>query len=339
MPAMSKKTADSNRVLSLANGYWASCALHAAVRLGIMPRLADSPADKEELCRELGLDDRGAAILLTALLNLKLIVLEQDSYSLPEELREFFIPGGEKDLSQVVLHMADLVSVWARLDQAVKTGSPLSRQKNAAHDKPGREHFYKAMAALAQRNAPGLAAGLGLRPGQMLLDLAGGPGIYALTFCREVPGLKARVYDLPQAGIFFKEQVAALDAPLPVEFEPGDFKKNDLGGPYDVVWLSHALHGASFEECRALVTKIAQALKPGGVLWVQDFAADPLGKGHPHNALFGLNMLVNTKGGKAYSASEILGFMEKAGFEQREYVGPAGGEKENPNLLFKGVKP
>lgn len=336
--AMGKKALDSNRILSLASDYWASLALHAAVRLEIMARLADSPASCEELCRELGLDERATSILLTALLNLKLIKLKDDAYSLPGNLRACFTSGSQEDISQLILHMADLVSVWSRLDQAVKTGLPIPRQENQAHDKLGREHFYKAMAGLARKNAPGLARFLGLESGQRLLDLAGGPGIYALTFCREIPGLKAKVFDLPQAEAFFDEEVARLDEPVSVEFLPGDFKTDQLGGPYDVVWLSHALHGSSPEQCQALMNKIAKALKPGGEVLVQDFPADPLGRGHPYNALFGLNMLVNTQGGKAYSADDILDFLKKAGFSQIQELGPARGENENPNMLFKGVK-
>jgi len=59
-----------------------------------------------------------------------------------------------------------------------------------------------------------------------------------------------------------------------VVFRAGDFHRDDLGGPYDVAWLSQILHGEGPEDCADLLARAVAALRPGGQLWVQEFVVE-----------------------------------------------------------------
>lgn len=324
-------------IMGLSQAYWQACALQAAVQGGVSARLARGPASLDDLSNELGLSWRGLKALLTALLTLGVLEKEGESYGLHPQAARFLTPGSPDDQSNAILHMADMVADWAKLEWCVKTGQPVERERvTGSVETQESAHFYRAMRDIARQQAPGLAARLGLKAGQKLLDLGGGPGVYAYTFSAEVPGLEASVFDLPGARVHFKEEAGAHPGAGQVKFIEGDYQKDDLPGIFDAIWLSQVLHSEGPEECERLVQKAADALAPGGALFIQEFIVDPEGKGHPFAALFSLNMLVNTKAGCSYSAEELSDFMALAGLEQIENLGPT--REKAPAGLLRGVK-
>lgn len=337
---MSPKQWKPQDVSRLAHGFWMSSALQAAVRTGIAARLATKgPATPEELAAELSLDPRATRILVIATHAMELTVKQGEAYALAPGLETLLDPEAPRSLNNMVLHMADLMPVWAQLADCVRSGKPVKRpEKKADNGEPaGRAHFYRAMRDIARQQAKGTAARLGLASGQSLLDLAGGPGVYGLTFADQIPGLMATVFDLPGAQLYFQEEAALHERGGEVRFIAGNYEKDDLGGPYDVVWLSQVLHGEGPGECRRLVAKAASALKPGGALWVQEFVVDTEAPEHSWPALFSVNMLVNTEDGQGYTAADICGFMEHAGLTGCSFEGPT--REGSPASLVRGYKP
>jgi len=333
---MEARTWNADEVIRLANGYWGVFALQALAATGLAARLAKGPATANALAASLGLDPKGADMLLVACKGLGLLGGRGDGYALAPGLEQLLDPDSPDSLHNYIMHMHDMAPDWARLPQAVASGRPVA-QRGGQHDSPARRHFYGAMAELARMRAPLVAPSLGLRPGMRLLDLGGGPGIYALSFARFQPGLAATVFDLPGAEPHFRREAKSRGLEGKVGYIVGDYNNDDLGGPYDVVWLSQVLHGAGPEVCRKLVGKAAQALAPGGALWVQEFVLDRRNPSPPFAALFALNMLVNTEDGRGYTAEEISQFMIEAGLGQCEYSGPL--PPGSPVGLVRGVKP
>ena len=335
MPKREWKAPD---LMRLANGYWSNLALQAGVRTGLLPRLAKGLATADELARELGLDPRATGELCQALAVIGVLEERDRAWALHPDLVQFMDPDSPQSKVNYVEHMADLVPAWAQLAECVRTGKPVERrQSQDGKESPGRTHFYLAMRDIARAQAQGLAARLGLRQGQRLLDLGGGPGVYGLTFSDETPGLIAAIFDLPGAKPAFDQEAALHQRGGEVAFIQGDYAQDPLGGPYDVIWISQVLHGEGPSACQELISKAAAALAPGGVLWVQEFFVGPQAPRHPWPALFSLNMLVNTPRGKSYSVAEVCGFMRAAGLTDGAYQGPT--VENGPSGLVKGMKP
>jgi len=121
------------------------------------------------------------------------------------------------------------------------------------------------------------------------------------------------VCDLPTTRAFAERTIAAHGLTDRITFAPADYDSDPLPGGFDAAWLSHVLHGESPTAAATLLRKAAAALKPGGLLLVQEFILDDSRDGPLFPALFSLNMLVGTPGGQAYSGAEIAGMLEAAG--------------------------
>ncbi|MCF8032067.1 MAG: hypothetical protein K9K66_02355 [Desulfarculaceae bacterium] len=335
---MAKREWKAEDFMRLASGYWPTVALQAGVQTGLLGELVKGPAPAADLASRLGLDPDAAQRLAQALVPLGVLQKDGEAFALHPDLVPFLDPDSPKSMVNYVLHLADMVTSWAQLAQCVQTGRPVEREElSDSKESPGRAHFYLAMRDIARLQAPGMAARLGLRAGQSLLDLGGGPGVYAHTFADETPGLAAAVFDLPGAEEAFRQEAALHARGGEVGFIQGDYRKDPLGGPYEVIWISQVLHGDGYEGCQKLIAKAAEALAPGGALWVQEFYVGPEAPKHPWPALFSLNMLINTPEGRSYTIDEVCGFMTQAGLSACVYEGAT--KQGGPAALVKGVKP
>lgn len=311
------------RLTEVGRAYWYSAVLHAALKTGIMSELVKAPATPEDLAQRLKLDTRATAMLLTAMAAQDMVRDQAGLFTLDPELTALMDPEATPSLFHYTMHMAYTSGAWAKLDQAVASGQALPKPPPPADGStpPGQMHFYKGMRDLGWLAAPGLAKRLGMQPGWHVMDMGGGPGVYALNFAADTPGLKVTVLDLPAAKEFFEQTTSGHPAAKAVDFLTGDFNLDPLGGPYDGIWMSHILHSFDSAGCAALFKRVAEALKPGGRVWVQDFVLGAEGSAGEFAALFALNMLIHTEHGRTYSAAEIGAFMTNAGLEQVEELG------------------
>ncbi len=329
-------------LMQLASAYWPACTLFAAVRLGLTQALAqkEDGATAEELAAELDCSLRGTMALLDGLAAIELLVKENECYRLHPEAKPLLSPGHFLDRTHIILHMSDIVCRWDRLDDIVRQGYPTEWSTNDVDNSPEhRTHYYRGMNDIARVQVKGVAARLGLQSDQHLLDLGGGHGLYSYTFADETPGLKATVYDLAGSQPFFDEERARHSEAANVDFRAGDFTEEtlDLGGPYDAAWLSQILHMEGPEVCTRVLTAAAKALKPGGVLWIQEFVLEDDRTSPLWPALFNINMLVHNREGKSYSKSELRSMMENAGLRNVTFDGPT--HPGTPSGLMRGEKP
>ena len=307
-------------LLSLSGAYWQTCTLHAGVKLDLFTAVGDRAQTAEELARAKGADVRGTAMLLNALAAMGLLVKTGDAYANTEAAAAFLSKDSERYIGHMIMHHHHLVASWSRLDEAVATGRPV-RSRASFSDPRVRESFLMGMFNNAMLQAPSVAEAVDLSGKTHILDLGGGPGTYAIHFCRANPGLRATIYDLPTTRPFAEKTVARFGLSDRIDFVDGDFVTAAVPGTYDAVWMSHILHGEGPENCHSIVAKAAAALAPGGLIAIQDFILDDAMDGPLFPALFSLNMLTGTEAGQAYSESQIRDMLDAAGVEQVRRLG------------------
>ncbi|MFH0782035.1 MAG: methyltransferase [Pseudomonadota bacterium] len=321
-------------LLGISSGYWRGCALQAGVRLKIFTVLGGRQMDGPEVAEEIGSDDRATGLLLDALAAIRLLVKKDGFYQNSEFAGKFLVAGLPGYMGHIILHHHHILDGWAQLDAAVMTGNKVARRSYGAEIE--RESFLLGMFNLAMGIAPQLVAQVDLAGRKKLLDLGGGPGTYAIHFCLANPELTAVILDRPTTEPYATKTVAHFGLAERIGFIGGDFNVDPIvGGPYDVAWLSHILHSNSPDQCQECINKSVAALMPGGLIAIHDFILNDSKDGPEFAALFSLNMLVGTAGGRSYSRAEIFAMLEKAGvgdIKHQKCVTP------NDSSIICGVK-
>ena len=302
-----------SELLLLSGNYWSTCALHAGVKLEVFTHLAEAPLTAAELARIIDVDPRGLEMLLNALTAMVLLEKQGEGFSATVSSTEYLSKKSPAYAGHIIMHHHNLMSGWTKLDQAVRLGVPV--RKRSSHDTSDaeRESFLMGMFNLASQLAPQIAVEIDLSGRRRLLDLAGGPGTYAIHFCRKNPELSAVIYDLPTTRPFAEQTVERFDLSGRIAFRPGNIIDDPIGSDFDVVWISHLLHSEGPETCAAIIAKATAALSEGGLLLIQEFILEDSRTAPLQPALFSLNMLIGTPSGQAYSEGELCDMMARAG--------------------------
>jgi len=309
---MSRQELNPGKILQISGNYWETCTLHAGVKLDIFSILGSESMSGEEMAKKLKSDTRGTIMLLNALSAMDFLEKKDNKYSNTTLSFVFLVKGSSKYVGHIVMHHHHLVESWNRLDQAVIHGRPV-RDKVSHFEKEHRESFLMGMFNLAMNLAPLLVPKIDLSGRRHLLDLGGGPGTYAIHFCMKYPDLKATIFDLPTTRLVAEKIINSFDMAERINFIDGDYTAKDIKGKYDVVWMSHILHGESPEDCQKIIGKIVSAMEPGGMILVHDFILENSMDSPLFPALFSLNMLLGTSSGQSYSKRQIKDMLTKAG--------------------------
>lgn len=222
---------------------------------------------------------------------------------------------------------------WSNLTEIVRYG--LQRSRTSAFESSSeQETFILAMRTIAYRLAPVIVAAINPIGAKKLLDIGGGSGSYTQAFLETYPDMKATLFDLPSVIKIAQTILTDTDLIDRITFVPGNYYKDELPKGHDLALLSAIIHQNSPEQNIELYRKIYRALEPGGRLIIRDHVmssdhTQPIG-----GALFAVNMLIVTPGGRTYSFEEIKVSLESAGFARVNLIQP----DEQMNGLIEGFK-
>lgn len=310
-------TLNPGRLLGLSGQYWQTCALHAGVKLKLFTTIGQKARSAEQIAKMIQADARAVTMLLNALVAMGLLHKEGPHFGNTDESRLFLDETSTTYQGHIILHHHQLMSSWAGLHEAVRTGRPV-RPRPLFEDSEARQHFLMGMFNLAMGMAPRVVAAIDLTNRHRLLDLGGGPGTYAIHFCQSQPAMRAIVFDLPGTQPFAEETIGRFGLSDRIEFASGDYLTSPLPGHFDVIWLSHILHAENPENCRCIIRKAVDALEVGGIMIVHDFFLHATMDGPLFPTLFALNMLLGTDGGQAYSQVQVEAMLTEAGLHAIE---------------------
>ncbi|HKK99561.1 MAG TPA: methyltransferase, partial [Desulfotignum sp.] len=313
-------------LLALSGSYWKTCTLHAAVKLDIFTIIGKDTLTAREMAQKSGWDARGLTMLLDALAAMALLTKTPAGYANTQAAADFLSKDSERYIGYMIQHHHHLADSWIRMDQAVTRGGPI-RERSSVSSEEWREAFLMGMFNNAMATAPDVAQTVDLSGCTRLLDMGGGPGTYAIHFCRANPNLTAVVFDLPTTRPFAEKTIEQFGLADRIHFAEGDYTTDDifLKQEFDAAWLSHVLHGEGPDKAADIVAHAARTLVPGGQLLIHDFILEDTRDRPEFAALFSLNMFLGTESGQSYSASEIREMMTAAGLTdivRLDYTGP-----------------
>lgn len=320
---MSDKAGGLDALRMVWGGFWSSRVVMTANNLGFFEHL-QKPLTARAAARATRTDPRAAELLMNALASLGLIKKTRGKFRNTPTTSRYLTKKSPVYQGDILRHAEVLWKNWSGLDRVLRTGKP----NHAAGDHLS---FIMGMHNISVIKVKAVLSAVGLRGVSSALDLGGGPGTY--TFEMAGRGIKATLFDFPETLKIAKrlqKKLAINDKN--VLYMAGDFTTDAIGNGYDLVLVSQILHAYTPKECLRLLKKSTRALNPGGRVAVQEFPIAPDMASPAQGALFAINMLVNTDGGRCYPAAEIKEMLGRCGLREIK-VKPLAG-----SVLVVGTK-
>ena len=311
-----RNVADPRLIVDLANAFFGSCILFTASDVGVFRRLAEQDGmDSASLARDLQQSERGMRALMDASVAVGLLLKNGERYSLTPAARKFLTPGSPADLSGALRYNRDVYSAWGRLAEFVRTGQPVERPElHLGEDRERTRAFVMAMHDKAVGMGRAILPWLDLAGRKRLLDVGGGPGTIAVLIAQAFPEIHCTVLDLPAVVDVARELIERQGATARVGILAGDYHTTPFPSGLDALNFFGMLHQESPEAIRNLIGKAHATLEPGGVIHVMDMMTDDSHTQPPFSAIFALTMGLTTQYGWVFSAGELQGWLEEAGF-------------------------
>jgi hypothetical protein len=337
---MTDEQATPDAILQLGLAFWGSKALLTAVELGLFTTLAHGPLTGKELTARLGLQPRGTADWLDALVSLGMLERTVDEYA-NTTATGLFLDRTKPSYVGGILEMANarLYPFWGSLTEALRTGHPQNEAKAGEdffaalyQDQARLRQFLHAMTGLSMGAALAMAEKFPWDRHHTVIDIGASEGCVPVQLALRHPHLTGGGFDLLAAGRIFEEYVASHGLADRLHFYPGDFFADPLP-PADVLIMGHILHDWSLQEKLTLLRKAYDALPDGGALIVYDAIIDDDRRASTFGLLMSVNMLIETQSGFDYTAADCRSWMADTGFRD-SYTEPLPG----PDSMVVGIK-
>ncbi|MCG6551212.1 MAG: acetylserotonin O-methyltransferase [Candidatus Magnetominusculus sp. LBB02] len=288
---------------TIIGGFRQSRVLITANNLGVFDILK-RPKSAKAMAAKLGADLRATTILLDALASMGLIAKKGRLYENLPVSAKYLQSNMPLYQGNIISHFDTLWNNWSGLDTVVKTGKP----NRTAFD---HQSFIRGMHNLSVLKVKDVLDAIEISNIKTAVDIGSGPGTYAIALAK--CGIAATCFDRPETIAITREYVGSLPN---VKFIEGDFLVDAIGKGYDLALISHVFHSYTVQENIRLIKKVKKSLNKNGKIAIQEFfiednMAEPL-----EGALFAVNMLVHSDGGRCYSVNEMSAWLNKAGFSE-----------------------
>ena len=303
---------------ALGRHFWESAVLRAGIKLGVFVLLEEQPRSSHEVARTLQASPTFVRSFLDACVALKLLEQRDEAYANTSRASCFLVPGREGYVGDLALHITNHWAVWGQLDRLVREGRTLTPPESGYTDAATYWRDYM----LGQHNraqtgqARHLVQSVDLQRRRRLLDLGGGAASYSIALCQAYPELQATVVDLREPLEVARRLVAKQELQERITLVEGDFLKVELGEDSDVVLISGVVVSVSQETTRRLFHAAFDALRPGGLIIVQDFMridSSPERRFMDTMMDLYLRIAFNPDTGD-YAGEEVAGWLREVGF-------------------------
>ncbi|MBS0524215.1 MAG: methyltransferase domain-containing protein [Proteobacteria bacterium] len=315
---MAQQRLDTTRLQKIAQAYWESAALMAAVELEVFTAIAHGHDTVAAVARAVGITERNAERLLTALSAMTLLERQQDSrgdrFTNAPDVQRFLVKDGERYAGPWILFTKPRWEAFGKLSEHLRRREESHLGQYTEFTVDDARRYHAATYSIGMGAARLFSRSVDLSGRKLMLDLGGGSGAYSIVATKTFPGLKAIVLDLPPVAEVAREYIAANDATDRVSAMPGDFTRTEFPQGADVVVMASNLPQYEPDLIRLVVAKAFAAMAPGGEMHLIGETLHDDRRGPLSAALWGLNEAVQGSTGVAHTEGEVKGYLQGAGF-------------------------
>ena len=291
-----------------------------ATKLGFFEAVADQPATAEQVAHQCDTSAEATRKMLNTLVHLGYLTSSPPRYALTALARRWVLRGSAQSVYDKMLFQFTEWEMVAGYEDYVRTGAPF--RMHETFDASQWTAYQRGMRAVASTGVWEVARRTPVPPrAKDMLDIGGAHGYYSVALCRRHAGLRSVILDLPEAideaqHILAKERMGGR-----VMHQPGNVLTHDLGeAQWDVIFIASLMHHFDEATNRSLMQRIAQALRPGGVVVVQEFMRNHrLRRGDHLGALLDLFFAATSESG-TWSVGEIKAWQAAAGLAPHKTV-------------------
>ncbi len=296
--------------------------------LGLFATLFEGPAHVEWVAASLDIAPRPARMLLNVCVAHGLVSRRGGLFALTPVAEEYFVKWGRSyagplldyaiRLNRSMFSFDALKSSVLRNAPQVFDGEPWSETASPGAGKGGKRPEYPAtftdvMHAHSLGASRAWTRRIPLSGFRRFLDIGGGSGVHALAAADANPSLTAAVLEMPHVCRETRAMIETWGFEDRVAAVAGDMWEDPFP-PADVHFYSDIFHDWSETRCAALAKKSFEGLPEGGLILIHEMLLSDDGTGPLAVAASSLSMLLATEGGRQYSAGEIFGMLQGAGF-------------------------
>jgi demethylspheroidene O-methyltransferase len=306
----------------LTAGFVYTQTLTAVVQSNLLAVLQGRIESTKSVAAMCGLTASAAHTLLTAAQALKLTEEVSRGFWMVGELGASVL--GNPAVADMVKHhqvlYRDLADPLALLRHRDKTGlrDYWSYVPGGNNPDDGHREYSQLMSSSLALISDHILETYPLNDCQSLIDVAGGTGNFARMVKKRYPDITATVLDLPEVVSEAKNQLPRCD----IRFVATDMFRSPLPQDVELFSLIRVLHDHDDEPVVSLLTRLHEALKPGGHLLIAEPMAGTTGAEAIGDTYFGFYLWAMGSG-RPRTANELKGMCLAAGFSGiREFNTP-----------------
>ncbi|HZO75914.1 MAG TPA: class I SAM-dependent methyltransferase [Ktedonobacteraceae bacterium] len=298
--------------------------LVTACELGVFDTLGRGKLSTPALAEKLQCKPEKLQLLLQLLVTAGYLRQRKAYYSNTRVTRRWLMSSSPVSLAPYIVHSPDIVGIWEHIPEVLFTGKPaICMPYEADASKPETQKLlarhYAGLASLALALGGEIVRRVHVpAKATQLLDVGGSHAGYSALFCQKYPRLHATIMDI-QPGIEAGQSTARLmKLEDRMSFICTDVVHDEFTSvcpaSFDIALYFHIAHLLQPEINQAVLRKVAQTLKPGGMLVFVDQITD-----QPHRSRLATLMVqfmaltMATIGGICYPFSTVKTWLEQVG--------------------------
>jgi hypothetical protein len=300
--------------------------LVTACELGVFDTLSTGELTLDVLAEKLQCHPQGLQLLLQLLVSAGYLRYRRGYYANTRMAQRWLTSDSSQNIAPYIIHSPDIVDIWDHVTEVVRTNQqamrmPYEEDASSAETQTLLARHYAGLASLATVLGGEVVNRVRVpRGATQLLDVGGSHAGYSVLFCRKHPDLHATILDIQpgiEAGMRTMHRLRMEDC---MNFVNADIVQDDfpalLSLPFDIALYFHIAHLLQPEINQAILQKVGQTLKPGGVLVFVDQVTDQVHGSRLASLMVQFMALtMTTVGGTCYPFSTVRQWLERAGMK------------------------
>lgn len=292
--------------------------LCVADELGLFSALEKSPLTHEEAAAALQLGPRATEALLGVMRSMGFIAQSDGRFRNTEVARNFLLPTSPFYWGGMLRLFRDAPLSYASLLAALQKDKPMGYagddvwERHQVDPEQARV-FTAAMHSHTFPVALGVARNIDFGGVKKFLDVGGGSACIPIAIAQEYPDIQFTIMELGVVCKLAESYVKDFGLSSRIDTVAVDMFHDPWPTGYDAIFFSNIYHDWNWPRCEFLTKRSFEALPSGGRIYLHEILLNDTKDGPGTASLFSMNMCFFTEG-KQFSAAELKGMLEAAGF-------------------------